>query len=288
MFDAIQLKAAATVSLADRVRMNNLALSIPMLSQGIPFFHAGDDILRSKSLDRNSYDSGDWFNRLDWTLQTDNWGVGLPIEGTDRYEIYRPLLANPALKPGKSEITFSFDVFKEFLEIRKSSSLFRLQTGDQVKEMVSFLNNGPEQIPDLIVMRIEDKQSLDSQYGEIVVLINSGKSELKFGASVFTRKQYSLHPVQSNSVDDVVKTAVFDSSKPQFIVPGYSTAVFVSIKPAQPAATVPAVSVQPSPIPQPMPQPSLHSTTLLLAGSIFAAIILIAVALAYMASRKKG
>jgi pullulanase/glycogen debranching enzyme len=48
------------------------------LSQGVPFFHAGDELLRSKSLDRNSYDSGDWFNRLDYTYQTNNWGVGLP------------------------------------------------------------------------------------------------------------------------------------------------------------------------------------------------------------------
>lgn len=31
--------------------------------QGIPFFHAGDELLRSKSLDRDSYNSGDWFNR---------------------------------------------------------------------------------------------------------------------------------------------------------------------------------------------------------------------------------
>ena len=59
--------------------MHLLALSIVMFSQGVPFFHAGDDLLRSKSLERNSYDAGDWFNRLDWTLQTNNWGAGLPI-----------------------------------------------------------------------------------------------------------------------------------------------------------------------------------------------------------------
>ena len=34
------------------------------ISQGIPFFHAGDEMLRSKSLDRDSYNSGDWFNRF--------------------------------------------------------------------------------------------------------------------------------------------------------------------------------------------------------------------------------
>jgi pullulanase len=66
----------------DRVRMNNLAISLVMFSQGVPFFHAGDDLLRSKSLNPNSYDSGDWFNQLDWTYQSNNWGVGLPPEGS--------------------------------------------------------------------------------------------------------------------------------------------------------------------------------------------------------------
>jgi pullulanase len=59
--DAIQLKAPASATLADRVRINNLAVSVVALSQGVPFFHAGDELLRSKSLDRNSYNSGDWF-----------------------------------------------------------------------------------------------------------------------------------------------------------------------------------------------------------------------------------
>ena len=42
------------------------------------FWHAGGDILRSKSLDRNSYDSGDWFNVLDYSYQTNGFGRGLP------------------------------------------------------------------------------------------------------------------------------------------------------------------------------------------------------------------
>lgn len=31
-----------------------------MMVQGVAFFHAGSDILRSKSLDRDSYNSGDF------------------------------------------------------------------------------------------------------------------------------------------------------------------------------------------------------------------------------------
>ena len=77
----IQYKAPADDDMAQRVRMQNLGNSIVMLSQGVPFFQAGDDLLRSKSLDRNSYNAGDWFNALDWTGQTTHWGRGLPLAG---------------------------------------------------------------------------------------------------------------------------------------------------------------------------------------------------------------
>lgn len=78
IIDAVLLKAPDAATLADRIRMKNLAISVVAFAQGIPFFHAGGEILRSKSLDRNSYDSGDRFNRLDFTYTTNNFGVGLP------------------------------------------------------------------------------------------------------------------------------------------------------------------------------------------------------------------
>lgn len=53
-------KAAPGVDAEGRSRMCQLALALPLLCQGVPFTHAGDDLLRSKSLDRDSYNSGDW------------------------------------------------------------------------------------------------------------------------------------------------------------------------------------------------------------------------------------
>ena len=55
-----------------------LALAINAFSQGIAYFHAGQELLRSKSMDRNSYNSGDWFNRLDWTYSDNGFAAGLP------------------------------------------------------------------------------------------------------------------------------------------------------------------------------------------------------------------
>ena len=55
----------------DRIRMNNLAAAITMTSQGIPFIHAGEEMLRSKPLpdggyDHNSYNNTDAVNSLKW------------------------------------------------------------------------------------------------------------------------------------------------------------------------------------------------------------------------------
>src|SRR5512140_1393282 len=64
LFDIVQAKLATGTPMADRVRAVNVALDVAVLGQGIPFIHMGDDLLRSKSMERDSYDSGDWFNRV--------------------------------------------------------------------------------------------------------------------------------------------------------------------------------------------------------------------------------
>src|SRR5699024_2295351 len=71
LFDALTLKLPRETPMADRVRLNTLCLALATLGQSPVMWHAGTDILRSKSLDRNSYLSGDWFNSLDFSL-TDN------------------------------------------------------------------------------------------------------------------------------------------------------------------------------------------------------------------------
>jgi len=227
IFDAVQLKAAAGTSPANRIRMNNLALSIPMFSQGIPFFHAGDDLLRSKSLDRNSYDSGDWYNAIDWTFKSNNWGVGLPIEGSDNWDIFRPVLGNTALRPNTAQITGAASAFQEMLQIRKSSSLFRLTSGDQVNASVSFINTGPQQIPGLIVMRLEDVDDLDPTYAEILVFFNANQKAINFTDAALANKTFQLHPVLANSVDAVVKQSANDPVIGAFSIPALTTSVFV-------------------------------------------------------------
>ncbi|MBI4762272.1 MAG: pullulanase-type alpha-1,6-glucosidase [Chloroflexota bacterium] len=246
LFDAVQVKAPAEATLQDRIRMNNLALSVVMFSQGVPFFHAGDDILRSKSFDPNSYNSGDWYNKLDWTYESNNFGVGLPIEGSGQWDIYKPLLADPKLVPAKTDITFASAVFREFLQIRKSSPLFRLQTADQIKQSLTFLNTGPQQTPGLIVMRLQDTSNLDPNFSEIIVLFNARPEAATFSDASLAGN-YVLHAVQQKSVDEVVKQAAYANGA--FSVPARTTAVFVieRAKPAPEAPTEAAPAETPAP-----------------------------------------
>ena len=76
LFDSLTLKLPQSTSMADRVRMNTLSLATAALAQTPSFWHAGADLLRSKSLDRHSDNSGDWFNVLDWSKQTNGFGRG--------------------------------------------------------------------------------------------------------------------------------------------------------------------------------------------------------------------
>ena len=259
--------------------MNNLALSIIMFSQGVPFFHAGDDILRSKSFSPNSYNSGDWFNKLDWSYESDNWGVGLPPEGTGQWDIYRPLLANPELAPTKSDIEFASAVFREFLQIRKGSRLFRLQTADEIKNDLSFYNTGPDQLPGLIVMDLKDVGNIDPAFREIVVLFNARPDSVSFSHPDFVGKDFELHSVQQNSADALLHDSKFDSANGAFTVPERTTAVFNITKKQIAEATATQTATETT------PTESNSNTTLMLAGVIGA---ILAVLAALFAMRRTG
>ena len=62
----------------ERLRMNRFGTSIIMIGKGIPFFLAGEEILRSKGGDANSYKSSDEVNNIRWddlTAGSDNMAM---------------------------------------------------------------------------------------------------------------------------------------------------------------------------------------------------------------------
>lgn len=227
LFDAVQLKAPENLSNAERVRMNNLGLSLVALSQGTPFFHAGDDLLRSKSLDRNSYNSGDWFNQLDFSYRTNNWGVGLPpgAENEANWPLMSRLLGTlPA--PGETDIRRSAEHLRELLRVRGSSPLFSLATAKQVQNSLHFYNTGPEQVPGVIVMHLTDEADTDPEHRSVAVVFNGTPDVQRLNVSELAGRTMRLHPVQQNGGDPLVR---FSRLRPDgtLLVPGRTAAVFV-------------------------------------------------------------
>ena len=54
-----------------RNKMNNLGAAIIMISKGTPFWQAGEEMLRTKNGDENSYKSSDEVNNIDWSVLKD-------------------------------------------------------------------------------------------------------------------------------------------------------------------------------------------------------------------------
>jgi len=226
--NAFRLPLATTT--AERARVQMLAAAINAFSQGVAYFHAGFDILRSKSLDRNSFESGDWFNRLDWTYRDNYFATGLPpaADNGKDYALMRPLLANPALKPAPADIAFARDTFRDLLAIRASSTLFRLRAAEDVAQRLRFYNTGPAQVPTVIAARLDGDGYPGAAYRSIVYLINVDKVAQTIVVPQEAGRRYRLHPVQAagEAADKRVQDAHYDAAG-SFTVPARTAAVFV-------------------------------------------------------------
>jgi pullulanase-type alpha-1,6-glucosidase len=232
LFDALQLKLPRRTSMADRVRMNTIALATTALGQSPSFWHAGNDLLRSKSLDRNSYDSGDWFNRIDWSGRESTFGSGLPPEpdNKDKWPFMQPLLARPELKPAAADIRAAHARAEELLRIRFSSPLFRLGSAALIQQRVSFPIGGPGQAPGVIVMAIDDRgyRGLDPRLDGVVVVFNASDEPTGQRVASLAGRRFALHPVQAAGGDPVVKRSTYDARTGTFSVPARTVAVFVT------------------------------------------------------------
>jgi pullulanase len=80
---------------------------VAFLSQGIPFMQAGQEFLRSKGGDENSYKSSDEVNSLKWST--------------------------------KSKYVSTTNYFKGLIALRKAHPAFRMTTAAQVKANLKFL-----------------------------------------------------------------------------------------------------------------------------------------------------
>ena len=215
-----------------RVRMNTLSLATVALGQSPSFWAGGTDLMRSKSLDRDSYDSGDHFNAIDWTKQDSGYANGLPPEGKngEAWDLMVPMLEDPAKNPAPEDIASSSEVTLDLLRLRSSTPLFTLGDAEQIRQKVTFPNAGPEATPGLLVMRIDDTvgPDVDPALDGVVTVFNASDEPLTEQIEHMAGLGYTLHEVQADGADEVVKGASWDAETGTASVPAHTVAVFVA------------------------------------------------------------
>jgi len=233
LFDINVYKLPLTTSPDDRARAQILAAAVTAFSQGVAYYHAGVDTLRSKSMDRNSYNSGDWFNRLDWTYMDNNFGVGAPSKGDngDNYGIIKPLLANAAIKPTSAEIKWTRDAFRDLLALRASTKLFHLRTADEIKQRLKFYNTGSAQEATVVVGHLDGTGGYDPSYKDVLYFINVDKVAHTLTIAAEKDKAYVLHPVHraAGAADRrPVEAASYAAGTGAFTIPPRTALVYVN------------------------------------------------------------
>ncbi|MFK4070667.1 pullulanase-type alpha-1,6-glucosidase [Streptomyces sp. NPDC029674] len=221
LYDALAFKLPATTSTADRARMQVLAMATAALSQGPALSQAGTDLLRSKSLDRNSFDSGDWFNAIHWDCRAGNgFGRGLPpaADNKAKWPYGKPLLASAAaLTPACAEINGTSAAYRDLLRIRTTEPEFSLATAGQVQSALSFpLSGTAAETPGVITMKL----------GDLVIVFNASPEEQRQRVDAVRGAGYALHPLQASGADRKVKSSTYERTSGTFSVPARTVAVF--------------------------------------------------------------
>lgn len=126
----------------EMVRRCLLANGIILTSQGIPFLHAGDELLRSKFGDHNSYRSGDAINAIRWNMK-------------------------PAFKP-------VFQYYKGLIELRRSHPAFRLHGRQEIERSLEFLRCDSG-----VVSYLLKSHAGGDLWNNIMVILNANREQIK-------------------------------------------------------------------------------------------------------------
>lgn len=144
LFDKIRL-CNSEISFADAVKQNLLAISIVMMSEGIPLMHAGEEILRTKTNKKgeivsDSVRDGDDVNAIKWS----------DLENENYYKV--------------------FEYYKGLIAFRKAHELLTLEDKETIEKAVSFIDAEDENV---IAYRMADDKE------EIVVIFSASNKAVQ-------------------------------------------------------------------------------------------------------------
>ncbi|WP_394000959.1 pullulanase-type alpha-1,6-glucosidase [Luteimonas sp. WGS1318] len=233
LFDVGVLRLPDDADSTARVHAQVLALATTAFSQGIAYLHAGVELMRSKSLDRNSYDSGDWFNRIDWSGDTHGFGHGLPPapDNAADWPQLQPLLADAArIRPPREAVMQARDMSLDLLRIRASTPLFRLERADDVQARLRFPGSGADSDPRLVAGHLDGRGLDDAGFRDVLYAINVADEARTLDAPELAGRGWRLHPVHlaADAADPRPRDASrIDDEAGRFTVPPRTALVFV-------------------------------------------------------------
>lgn len=126
-----------------RMRLLKLAETAVFTSQGVPFIFNGDELMRNKKGVKNSYNSPDSINVIDWRL--------------------------------KKEHNDSFEYIKGIIAMRKAHPAFRLGSAEKVYQYLEFIPTGKEGV---VAFRINGLPE-DETWKDITVILNSNSEKVE-------------------------------------------------------------------------------------------------------------
>lgn len=189
LFDKLAL-SAPEADFSERVRMNKLAAAVYILSQGVPFMQAGEEMLRSKplpdgTLEHNSYNCPDSVNSIKW---------------------------NDLEKP---EYQNTFEYYKGLIRFRKNHGALRLRNADDVCSHVTVIDGMEEGMAAFHIWGNINDEKAEAIY----VVFNANREEKKISLPV---GRWNVCIDGENSGDETLYTA-----EENFTVPPISAAVMV-------------------------------------------------------------
>ena len=122
------------------IRLDLLAQTAVLTSQGVPFLLSGEEMLRDKKGEHNSFRSPDSINRFDWN-------------NLKRY---------PQV----------FDYYSKLIALRKAHPAFRMGKAEEVRKNLVFLD-APEGV---VAFQLKNNAGGDS-WKDIIVVLNANKTE---------------------------------------------------------------------------------------------------------------
>ena len=140
--DRIEVSATEETE-ATKIRMNKLAQTAVLVSQGMAFIYGGEELFRTKLGIDNSFESPDSINIIPW----------------ENKKIYYDL----------------FEYYQQMIAIRRAHKGFRLGSAEAVKEHVEFL---PADDESLIIYRVKNLDEIDRNKS-LTVLLNGGEKAMK-------------------------------------------------------------------------------------------------------------